>query len=97
MAAECYEFHSKASELRMIGFAIVEHGFYSTTIAGESETLGATCIVHILQGEVPEKKLEGELKNLIITHYRKRHLFVSFFIFVGADVDISNYVRRFLN
>jgi hypothetical protein len=30
-------------------------------------------------------------------HYRKRHSFISFFIFVGADVDISNYVRRFLN
>jgi hypothetical protein len=27
----------------------------------------------------------------------KRHLFVGFFIFVGADIDISNYVCRFLN
>jgi hypothetical protein len=27
----------------------------------------------------------------------KRHSFVGFFIFVGADVDISNYVHRFLN
>jgi hypothetical protein len=27
----------------------------------------------------------------------KRHSFISFFIFVGSDVDISNYVHRLLN
>jgi hypothetical protein len=31
----------------------------------------------------------------VIFHYRKKTLFVGFFMFVGADVCISNYVHRF--
>jgi hypothetical protein len=34
-------------------------------IPGAREVLKASCIIHILQGEATEKKIEDELKNLI--------------------------------
>jgi hypothetical protein len=35
MAAECAEFHSKVSELKMFGFGISDQSFYSISIPGE--------------------------------------------------------------
>jgi hypothetical protein len=52
---------------------------------------------NVTQHELQRYKNNCKALNLITTilHYRKRHSFIGFFIFVGADVDISNYVRRF--
>jgi hypothetical protein len=38
-----------------------------------------------------------KIQNLTLLHYRKRHPFVSSFMFIGVDVHISNYVHRFKN
>jgi hypothetical protein len=64
MAAECAQFHSKASELKMFGFAIPDQGFYSITIPGEVGSQKAA-IIQILQSDASEKKVEDELQNLI--------------------------------
>jgi hypothetical protein len=34
MAVECVDFHSKAGELKMYGFALPDQGFYSIEIPG---------------------------------------------------------------
>jgi hypothetical protein len=65
MAAECAQFHSKASELKMFGFAIPDQGFYSITIPGEVGSQKASAIIQILQSDASEKKVEDELRNLI--------------------------------
>jgi hypothetical protein len=68
MAAECADFHSNAGELRMYGFVVQGQGFYSIKIHGGGEPQRAAAIIHVLQGEAYEKKLEEELKNLINNH-----------------------------
>jgi hypothetical protein len=65
MAAECSDFHEKAGELKMFGFAIPEHGYYSIKISRGGESQQATTIIQVLQGEDSERKIEEELKNLI--------------------------------
>jgi hypothetical protein len=65
MAAECYEFHTKAGELKMYGFALQEQGFYIIRIRGEEEYQRAASIFQVLHEVATEGKLEEELKNLI--------------------------------
>jgi hypothetical protein len=65
MAVECANFHEKARELKMFGFAIPDQGFYSIKIAGVGEIQKAAGIIQVLQGEVFELKIEEEVKNLV--------------------------------
>jgi hypothetical protein len=65
MATECVGFHSKAGDLKMLGFAIPDQGFYSILIPGVGEVTKASCIIQVLQEEASEKKIKEELKNLI--------------------------------
>jgi hypothetical protein len=48
MAAECVGFHSKAGELKMFGFAILDQGFYNIMIPGAGEVVKASCIIQVL-------------------------------------------------
>jgi hypothetical protein len=64
MAAECAEFHSKAGDLKMFGFAILDQSFYCIKIPGTTDTQKAACIIQVLQGEATKKKIEDELRNL---------------------------------
>jgi hypothetical protein len=59
------EFHAKFDDLKMFGFARLDQGFYSITIAGEGECQKATCIIQVLNGSANEEKMEEELKNFI--------------------------------
>jgi hypothetical protein len=65
MAAECAQFHSKASDLKMFGFGIPDQGFCSITIPGEGNFQKTSAIIQVLQGDAFEKKVEEELKNLV--------------------------------
>jgi hypothetical protein len=65
MAVECAQFHSKASELKMFGFAIPDQGFYNINIPGEGGFQKASAIIQVLQGDASEKKVEEGLENLI--------------------------------
>jgi hypothetical protein len=65
MAAECADFHAKAGDLKMFGFAILEQGFYNIQIAGAEEMQMAACIIQVFQGEATAGKIEEELKILI--------------------------------
>jgi hypothetical protein len=65
MAIECNEFHSKAEELKMFGFALSGQGYYNTTIPGEGGTSKAASIIQVIHGHATEKKIEEELKNLV--------------------------------
>jgi hypothetical protein len=65
MAVECLDFHTKAGELKMHGFALADLEFYSIKMPEEGEISRASCIIQILQGEASVKKLEDELKNLV--------------------------------
>jgi uncharacterized protein YdaT len=64
MAAECVGYHSKAGDLKMLGFAILDQGFYNILIPRAGKVMKAACIIQVLQGEASEKKIEEELKNL---------------------------------
>jgi hypothetical protein len=45
MAAECSEYHAKAGETKMYGFALADQRFYSIKIVGEGDTNRASCII----------------------------------------------------
>jgi hypothetical protein len=47
MAVECVDFHSKAGELKMYGFALPDQGFYSIKIPG-GEVQKASSIIQVL-------------------------------------------------
>jgi hypothetical protein len=65
MAVECVEFHFKAGDLKMFGFAIPNQGFYCIKVPEATKTQKATCIIQVPQGDATEKKIMDELKNLI--------------------------------
>jgi hypothetical protein len=62
MAAECHN-HKK---LRLFGFGIPEQGFFGLDIPEHKmQVVGLNVVIHILEGEPTEGKLEEELKNLV--------------------------------
>jgi hypothetical protein len=69
MAAECVDFHDKTRDLKMYGFTIADQGFYCINIPGEGVCSKAVSIIQVLQGEASEKKIEGELENLINSNW----------------------------